>query len=245
MEKKIFDRFQYKEKPLSSKAYKEGGFYILRNEKDYCFISCSSMGQKGLGGHGHNDKLSIVLWINGKQLFVDPGTYVYTGNRLARNMFRGTKYHNTVSIDGLEQNVFNEKSLFRIKEKSNAKCLRFENERFVGEQYGYKSITHRREITFDKKLNEWCIKDSFIGKGRHELEWNYHLSDKIKKIEEKKNTVIVDGKILISLTFKPDLIVGFVSESYGIKKNAKIIRGVIKIDIDPDKTFKTVIRFVS
>lgn len=70
----------------------------MRNNKDYCLISCGSNGQNGVGG------LSVIVCLDGKYIFVDPGTYVYTSAPVARNIFRSTAYHNSVWIEGLEQN---------------------------------------------------------------------------------------------------------------------------------------------
>jgi len=93
-------------KEVRSKAFSDSGWYVMRNNKDYCIISCGPNGQNGNGGHAHNDKLSFELCIDGKDIIVDPGTYVYTQLPEWRNKFRSTAYHNTVMIDNKEQNRF-------------------------------------------------------------------------------------------------------------------------------------------
>ena len=76
----------------------------MRNNKDYVFISCGPNGQNDRGVHAHNDKLSFELCVNGEDVIIDPGTYVYTPNQKWRNTFRSTGYHNTVKVDDHEQN---------------------------------------------------------------------------------------------------------------------------------------------
>ena len=58
-------------------------------------------------GHTHNDKLSVELMVDGNYIVRDPGGYVYTAAPEIRNIFRGTKAHNTIYVTGTEQNDFN------------------------------------------------------------------------------------------------------------------------------------------
>ena len=169
---------------IGSKAFPDAGWYIMRSDKNYCIISCGPNGQNGNGGHCHNDKLSFELYIDGEDIIVDPGTYVYTLDPEARNRFRGTAYHNTVMIDGKEQNRFNEHRVFQMDNDALARCSKWEigNEIdvFVGEHYGYKGfshpVIHQREIKFHKKEERLEVIDKFTGEGEHNLEWNLVLS---------------------------------------------------------------------
>jgi len=75
-----------------------------------------------------------------------------------RNYFRGTINHNTVSIDGFEQNRFDKQTAFIMKNDSKAKCVNWDVKEqidtFAGEHYGYNRLkgemTHRRQITLIK-----------------------------------------------------------------------------------------------
>ena len=62
-------------------------------------------GMPPLYNHGHADALSITLSVGGKETLVDPGTYRYNGEPEFRKYFKGTRAHNTVTIDGLDQAV--------------------------------------------------------------------------------------------------------------------------------------------
>lgn len=168
-------------KNISSKIFNDSGWYVMRNNKDYCIISCGPNGQKGIGGHCHNDKLSFELCINGMDVIVDPGTYVYTPIPKLRDRFRSVKSHNTVIIDGIEHNRY--KGVFSMDYNSKTKIVKFEKndsvDIFIGEnRYGENDdmIIHRREIKLYKKGGGVEVIDSFVGEGRHKLEWNLIFS---------------------------------------------------------------------
>ena len=50
----------------------------MRSNKNYCIISCGSNSQSRRGVYVHNDKFSFKLYIDGKNIIIDLGTYVYT-----------------------------------------------------------------------------------------------------------------------------------------------------------------------
>ena len=174
---------------IGSRAFPNTGWYIMRNDRDYMIISCGPNGQNENGGHCHNDKLSFELCIDGEDIIVDPGTYVYTPDPEARNKFRGAAYHNTVMVDGKEQNRFDEKNLFWMENETLPKCLKWQTndeiDIFIGEHYGYKRfaqpVIHKREIRYYKKDKKWEVIDKFTGEGEHNLEWNLILSPEFKQ----------------------------------------------------------------
>ena len=175
-------------KNVSSKAFSDSGWYIMRNNKDYCIIPCGLNGQNGKGGHCHNDKLSFELCIDGEDIIVDPGTYVYTPLPEWRNKFRSTAYHNTVIIDGKEQNRFSENNLFFTENNSSIEINKWKTleeydilEVACRKHNGIKdSITHYRQFIFNKKEKKLEIVDTFKGEGEHRLEWSFVLSPNFK-----------------------------------------------------------------
>jgi len=182
---------------IGSRAFPDAGWYIMRNDKSHMFISSGPNGQDGNGGHCHNDKLNFELCIDGQDIIVDPGTYVYTAEPMWRNKFRSTAYHNTVVIDGKEQNRFDGKNLFGMRNDAEVKINKWdtndEMDILIAEHYGYKRfsqpIIHEREIKYCKKDKKWEITDKFRGEGEHSLKWNFILSSGFKsnqKIDSRK-----------------------------------------------------------
>ena len=82
-------------------------------------------GNRGFGNHKHNELLSFEYHCDGAPVIVDPGSFCYTSDFAARNLFRGTAYHNTIVVDGVEQNETNPEWIFRMFEKANPEHLGF------------------------------------------------------------------------------------------------------------------------
>ncbi|HEY0839605.1 MAG TPA: alginate lyase family protein, partial [Vulgatibacter sp.] len=179
-------RHRARRKPAAPKAdasLPHAGIYVLRSPRTICAISCGPNGTAGLGTHGHNDKLSFELRVDGRPVVVDPGSGSYTGDPTLRNRLRGTAAHSTVRVDGGEQQAIPSSRLFALPEQARARCVSFESERsfarFVGEHLGYRSVgvVHRRLFYLDRGDGRLTIEDRLEGSGVHRLELRFVLPD--------------------------------------------------------------------
>ena len=102
---------------------------IFRSDRLYLVINAMSNGQNGNGGHAHNDKLSFELNIDGNDIIVDPGTYLYTSLPERRNLFRSVKYHNTMAVENEEQNHWENgiMGLFWLENETTCQVLEIKN----------------------------------------------------------------------------------------------------------------------
>ena len=219
---------------VKSKGFKKGGFYIMRADDLYMIIDCGEIGLAGHGGHGHCDTLSFELFANGKTVIVDPGTYVYTAAPAWRNLFRSTSFHNTIVVDNKEMNRFEEDELFAMKFDAVPKVHKWEvtedYDIFDGEHSGYERlqnpVTHRRQIYFNKKEGYWIIKDILTGKGKHKFDLYFHFTPmEIKK--DWLNIITENGVTIKPLETKGlnlEIQEGWISESYGKKVNAPVVK---------------------
>jgi hypothetical protein len=147
-------------------------------------VRCGPLGINGWANHAHCDQLNVEFCWDGKPVVVDPGTYLYSGSVPTRNVFRSTRAHNTVVVDGEEQNRFWPGLLFRMMDdtRSDAKVWRAGLERveFVGEHSGYQRLRGKvgvtRRVTLDSPREILFVGDTLRGKGTHELEWFFHLA---------------------------------------------------------------------
>ena len=234
-------KIKIKEKPLinlKSKAYRNSGYYILRNDNIYIIIKCGPNGINGNSGHTHNDQLSFELNVSDKDFIIDPGTYVYTANYKLRNLFRNTSMHNTLQTGSLEQNSFEEKELFRISNETKAQLLNFNNNYFKGQHYGFKNkagIIVEREVKLEYKrviIND-LIKAS--GNLQYRKCIRFHL-DKDVEIEKKHDYLILTNKKIRIKLFnlqksEYNIEKSWIAKEYGIKEETKTINCEIKNSI--------------
>ncbi|MBU1274008.1 MAG: heparinase II/III family protein [Proteobacteria bacterium] len=78
---------------------REGGYYTLRDEQGFAMTRCANFRHRP----GHADLLHVDLWWRGENVALDSGTYSYNAQPPWDNPLVGTRYHNTVSVDGQDQ----------------------------------------------------------------------------------------------------------------------------------------------
>jgi hypothetical protein len=231
--------------PRGSRAFPDTGIYLMRDGDLYLLVACGPVGTAGIGNHKHNDVLSFELQANGQDLFVDPGSFLYTPEPTWRNRFRSTALHNTVMIDSLEQNRFGEGSLFWLHVDATPRCLAWESspeaDRFVGEHDGYarlaEPVTHRRDIQLDKRNRSIRIVDSFHGIGRHAFTWNFTLAPGVSVRPMGKDRWEVAGPLARALLtlermdagaghepLRSEVVETFVSPQYGVREKTSAVR---------------------
>lgn len=79
------------------------GFFVMRtgwSAQDMCALfDGAPFGH----GHQHEDKLSLLIYAGGKLLLTEGGNYSYDDSEM-RQYVRSTRSHNTVRVDGMDQN---------------------------------------------------------------------------------------------------------------------------------------------
>lgn len=82
-----------------SKAYKVGGFFVLRDAQKFAFIRCGSHKDRP----SQADNLHVDIWLNGKNIIRDAGTYKYNASPEDTKFFMGTASHNTIQLNDYDQ----------------------------------------------------------------------------------------------------------------------------------------------
>lgn len=223
--------------PQISASFPDAGIYIMRSEHIYLLAACQPIGINGVGAHKHNDWLSFELCAGGQPIIIDTGTYCYTGNMEMRRLFRSTKYHNTVIVDGKEQIEIQNSMFAPINPHGDIKVLLWESkdthDLLEAEHTGYTRlddpVIHRRRFMLNKRKNEVEITDTFIGNGKHSFEWYLHLDVGFHSEEgEQKVSIFQNRKIVLEIKV-PDLKImqrenrGWVSKAYNRRENAAIL----------------------
>jgi hypothetical protein len=169
----------------TSRLFGRAGACVLREGDLYLMLNASGAGMSGRGAHGHNDALSVEVSARGVSLISDPGTYVYTADPRARQLFRSTAFHSTVVADGAEQNAIREETPFLIGDQARPRVVAWEagdaRDMAAAEHHGYERlpagpVTHRRAVTFDKREGFWLIEDTLEGYGEHDFKFVFHAA---------------------------------------------------------------------
>lgn len=208
-----------KEKASKMSSYPDFGLFFHNTDPWFLAFRCGSIGQKGNGGHAHNDQLSFELAVNGISILVDPGTYVYTPFPNERRHFRSSAMHNTLAIEGREQNK--DQGLFKMTDRAKAKVIRFENGIIVGEHSGF-GVVHRRTVRiFDKQIE-----------GIDECDENpkqiyFHLAPGVTgSLMHPKEVKCVYDSLIVRFTANQGrwtVVEGVYSDGYGKKESSKIL----------------------
>jgi uncharacterized heparinase superfamily protein len=170
-------------------AFRDGGFYVLRNAVDHVFVDCGPVGLGGRGGHGHNDLLSFEAVLDGAHLVSDCGSYVYTANYAERNRFRSTAYHNTPMIDGEEINRFiGPSELWQLHDDARPHVLKWEPDgqlpSLLASHTGYlrlaDPVRYTRELTLDRVRHALTIVDRLQAASSHTASIPFHLAPGVR-----------------------------------------------------------------
>ncbi|ESS67573.1 heparinase II/III-like protein [Methyloglobulus morosus KoM1] len=230
-----------------SKAFPSGGYYILRSgwgesleayeDERYLVFDC---GDLGAGNHGHLDLLSFEMAAYGQSLIVDPGRYTYdeSGETNWRVLFRGTSYHNTVLVDGLNQTRYEfHKQKFKIKGQQPEYALKafisqlgFDYLHGIAHSHEY-PVVHERKILFIKG-EYWVICDVLRADDVHNYDLLFHLAASAQgkvSISCDKQSFSVDAPNLVMIqpvrqSATVSLEGGYVSPTYGIKQDAPVLK---------------------
>ncbi|HEX7056887.1 MAG TPA: alginate lyase family protein, partial [Bacilli bacterium] len=166
-------------------SLEDAGYFLLtsrRGQPDeiFCLADAGPLGYLSIAAHGHADALSFTVHIGGVPVIVDPGTFIYHADPVWRAYFRGTKAHNTLTVDNLDQSVA--QGAFLWKTHARSKVLKWvetsQGGKLVAEHDGYSrlpgKIIHRRAISLnDKRL---VTEDELLGGGKARAQYRLHFA---------------------------------------------------------------------
>lgn len=202
--------------PFESVAFQEAGYYLLRSEggtsRVTVLFDCAELGYTSIAAHGHADALSCLVRIDGRDLFVEAGTYDYFTYPEWRNHFRSTKAHNTLEIDGLDQSVMAGPFMWDVH--ARAECQEWTTDGqgglVVGSHDGYErledAVTHTRRVRLSGEDCLLEIVDELACAGDHDARLYFHLAPGWKVTGKTGNTLSCQqGDINVLIEFSASL----------------------------------------
>jgi hypothetical protein len=185
-----YDEIEAYQPAGEARAFSVGGYYVMRDgwseDASFAIVDCGPHGASSCG-HAHADALALEFAAGQVSWLVDPGTFTYTADARARNEFRETSAHNTVTVDGESQSVPD--GPFSWKHIASVTAHEFIAEEsftyFEGSHNGYERlndpVTHMRSVLFVKRdasqsLPSYLIvRDEMNARHCHDYAIRYHL----------------------------------------------------------------------
>ncbi|MGH6981466.1 MAG: alginate lyase family protein [Stellaceae bacterium] len=174
--------------------FPDAGIAFLRDldrRRDELWVRCDSgpHGYLAIAGHAHADALSIEVRHAGVDLLVDPGTYCYLTDPVARRYFRSTVAHNTLEIGGTDSATYG--GSFLWLDAPDAEALSIDGlddgpvARWRARHDGYAKKKpgqplHERIVTLDRSARRVDIVDSIAGQGRFDVRLAYHFGPAVE-----------------------------------------------------------------
>ena len=189
------DRFEQlpSEAPAQTEtALRRSGYFILRSDwTDRADYVCFDCGEQAAGArrdnvrsamHGHADCLSVVVWLGGEPVLVDPGFFCYNGDPEWEVHFRKTIAHNTARVDGQDQATHVHKmdwcrtfkaSFDRWHVDESGALVTGSHDGFAHASGG--GVTHRRTV-WRRPRGYVLVLDEVEGSGSHEIDLTYQFA---------------------------------------------------------------------
>ncbi len=215
------------------RIFPKAGIGLLEQGSAELLFFATPNGIFGKGSHTHNDKLSFVLRLRGQEILCDSGTGCYTRDIATRNRFRSTAAHNTLLVDGTEQNrIFpGPRGLFVLGNEATVSPIQHGRDArgsfLCASHTGYQSlgVLHTRTIRVADGVPSFIIEDEVEGHGIHDFELNFQLTPhRTAKVSSAENAILccilgdpevqltVAGPANLQGSIQPSLI----SHTYGV-----------------------------
>ncbi len=157
----------------------DGGYYVMRAPDSFVFTRCAAFHHRP----GQADMLHLDLWWRGQNITIDAGTYSYNAPEPWNNPLAHTLYHNTVTVDGLDQMERIGRFLWFPWLHGQVRCFLQSPTYLVyweGEHDGYKRLNpparHRRAVLHLEGAY-WLVLDSLQSQGDHDYRLHWLFPD--------------------------------------------------------------------
>jgi hypothetical protein len=172
----------------------DSGMFVLASGDLQVVVDAGPFGS-GSAGHSHADTLSLIVNAGGEEILIDPGTYTYVSDPVWRNRFRGTAFHNTIQVDGMDQAV--PVNPFRWSAAPDVEVLRWDG-RTIDACCRYRGVIHRRSVTLDDR-GILLILDQVQGPdGEHDVRQFWHAGAAVTAISANRFAIGANTQLILT-----------------------------------------------
>lgn len=221
---------------IPDSIFLDSGISKISGDSTRAFIRCGTIKDRP----SHADQNHLDLWWQGKNIAVDAGTYLYSGDQHWRNGLANTIVHNTVTVD--QQDQMHRFSRFIWVNWSNGNVIDLKEENgfkyWQGQHDGYTRlkdpVLHKRTVALLEN-QAWLVVDHVAGLKDHEYNLNWLLDHDFSIVKGEENTLQMkdQSKTLVakfgilgtqipfnSVSADPNSPRGWLSRYYGYKQPA-------------------------
>ncbi|MCF0072438.1 heparinase II/III family protein [Dyadobacter sp. CY261] len=205
---------------LHEGSFSKDGYHIILDVGTLTFLRCGNYYSRPFQA----DLNHLDIWINGRNILRDAGTWLYNADEESIRYFSGTRSHNTVMIDHFDQMQKGNRFIWMhwIKEAKGEVGIagdelwieaEFEGFRHVG-----KGIVHRRRVVKKKNRLHWLVEDDVLNapKGMR-IRQLWHPDEKFRE-DFRISSTDENGNDLSMIIEK-----GWYSENYGLKTECNVL----------------------
>lgn len=171
------------------------GYRILRLQGLLITANIGNITPSYQPGHAHADSLSFTLHSKGKPIIVDPGISTYENN-LQRRLERSTRYHNTVSINGENNNEV--WSAFRVGRRAKVTLLKDSSDYLEAKHNGYRFLKSTHCRSWEIKDSKILISDHLSTPEENTCELNIHLHPEVEIRTINNGKYLLNNNLIIS-----------------------------------------------
>lgn len=194
--------------------FDDGGIYLIHDKGTLTFFKCTSYSKNR---PSQADDLHLDIWVEGKNILNDAGSYQYNTSPENILFFQGTESHNTVMLDDQSQMKKGPRFIWfdwtpeaeiKLEEQDGQWVL---TGKILAFQSLGKLIHHERTVRKTKGNNIWKVTDTIINKpDGTNMRQLWHTCDKTKLSLHSVQGTRVEKEC-------------FISDYYGKKKPSKQI----------------------
>lgn len=212
--------FKKLKQEIGAMSFDKGGYFICRTENSFTFVRCGSHKDRP----SHADNLHIDIWVKGKNILRDSGTYKYNTDKEIVDYFAGTRGHNTVLVGNHSQMLKGTRFIWFYWSQCIAAKWTEDYDYYIFNgtirAFRYLNIkaVHNRIVKISKRENHWFVRDKVVNLESFTKKQLWHFDDALVTFSSLENN------------YSNEL--SFNSSFYGQKETGKAIAISFKKEVE-------------